>query len=85
MLSRLCEEFGGWPHEAAVALDEDPERWVLRVLPLRGFASAYKWKDKVRKEWPDGSHAAIDEVIGFDKEEYDEAEAKRLEAERSGE
>jgi len=62
VISRLCEEFSCLPSAAVHELENDPERLVLRVLPLRVFASAKEAYEsaKTKDDIPD--HPMIDAV-----------------------
>ena len=40
ILSRLCEEFGGYPTRALWELEHDPDQMAVQILELRGYAAA---------------------------------------------
>jgi hypothetical protein len=41
MVSRLCEEFGGYPTRALWELEHDPEQMAVTILELRAYARAF--------------------------------------------
>lgn len=38
LVSRVCEEFGCLPLAARAELEQDPERMIEQILPLRAYA-----------------------------------------------
>ena len=57
VLSRLCEEYGGYPAEALWHLEHDPDQLALRILPLRAYVRAKAEYD--RAEDQAGFEAAV--------------------------
>jgi len=56
------------PSEAVRELEEDPTNLALRIIPMRRFEQAFRYKDKPVKERPEGLRGTIDEVNAIELE-----------------
>ncbi|HXO85228.1 MAG TPA: hypothetical protein VN803_06860 [Gemmatimonadales bacterium] len=59
-MSRLCEEFGGWPTRALWELEHDPDGMAVKILGLRSYAAARREYQEASKKDAAAVKAAIE-------------------------
>src|ERR1700754_5110992 len=60
LVSRLCEEFGGWPTRALWELEHDPDGMAVKIHVLRSYAAARREYQEASKKDAAAVKAAIE-------------------------
>ena len=82
-VSRVSEEFGVLPREAAVELDNDADHLVLRVLVVRSFVECWQHRSTSAKDRPEGMEPMFKKMTEIQVEDMADRAAER-EAEAEG-